>query len=678
MIAIGIDTGSTSTDAVVYDLKKHNILAWAKSVTTHRNLEIGIREAIRKLPRDVVETASFISLSTTLATNACVEGKGDNICLLFIGASREAVRWTLSSYGFESMDFMRFIDVNAAQGIEPDWQALDEMLPDIVREYDGVAVAQMGARDNDGLFEHQAAERISAFADIPVTCSYDIFRELNVIKRGAGALLNARIAPEIKSFFDAVHTVLESEGLDLPIFVMRSDGSIVSESYTLRYPVETLVCGPTASVKGAAELFDEKQAVVVDMGGTTCDMAILKGGKPKIDNKGIRLAGWQTFVKGVSIETLGLGGDSHVICKNFGISLGSRRVMPMSILAGYHPGVIEELKRISEDPNGSFVPLHEHFLLVRRPPADATRLTETDRMICRALENGPLSVSQLSAKVGVDKYYLFTERLEQQGMVLRCAFTPTDAILLKGDILDPGRGAYGRIMETKEASLAASLALTCMAVSTGMDRNDILDEIYRQVKEKLFCKLVRLLWRDSHRETEEPPGDLDNMAKEIFAMEMEENRERFYRPGFATDAVILGTGSPIGIFLPDVAKALHAGWRVSEYSSVSNALGAVIGDICAYETVSVRTDYIAPEADAGSGNFIVYGRIREAFEDMDSAIERAREIAGEKAEKQALKCGARSIRSVFHEVKMLGGTTRYGRIDVGADVTACARGEVRI
>ena len=53
MIAIGIDTGSTSTDAVVYDLKKHNILAWAKSVTTHRNLEIGIREAIRKLPRDV-------------------------------------------------------------------------------------------------------------------------------------------------------------------------------------------------------------------------------------------------------------------------------------------------------------------------------------------------------------------------------------------------------------------------------------------------------------------------------------------------------------------------------------------------------------------------------------------------------------------------------------------------
>ena len=678
MIAIGIDTGSTSTDAVVYDLKKHNILAWAKSVTTHRNLEIGIREAIRKLPRDVVETASFISLSTTLATNACVEGKGDNICLLFIGASREAVRWTLSSYGFESMDFMRFIEGNAAQGIEPDWQALDDMLPEIVREYDGIAVAQMGARDNDGLFEHQAAERISAFADIPVTCSYDIFRELNVIKRGAGALLNARIAPEIRSFFDAIHAVLEEEGLDLPVFVMRSDGSIVSESYTLRYPVETLVCGPTASVKGAAELFDEKQAVVVDMGGTTCDMAILRDGKPKIDDKGIRLAGWQTFVKGVSIETLGLGGDSHVACKGRGISLGSRRVMPMSILAGLHPEVLDELNRLSEDPYGSFVPFYEHFLLVRKPLDEFRRLTDTDEAICSALEKGPLSMAQLSERIGVDKYYLFTERLEQQGTVLRCGFTPTDAILLKGDILDPGRGAYGKIMETEEASMAASLALSCMTLSTGMDGAEILDEVYRQVKERLYCKIIRLLWRDSHRETEELPGDLDNLAKEVFAKEMEGDRMRFYRPGFATDAVLLGTGAPIGIFLPDVAKALHTDWKVSEFSSVSNALGAVIGDICAYETVHVRTDYIAPEADAGSGNFIVYGQFREAFEDMDSAVERAGEIARKKAEKQAVRCGAKSIRSLAVEVKILGGSTRYGQIDVGADVTACARGEVQI
>ena len=84
MTGIGIDTGGTCTDAVIYDLDTKQVLASAKSATTHERLEIGIGESLGKLPAGLVRQASYISLSTTLATNACVENKGGRVCLIFI------------------------------------------------------------------------------------------------------------------------------------------------------------------------------------------------------------------------------------------------------------------------------------------------------------------------------------------------------------------------------------------------------------------------------------------------------------------------------------------------------------------------------------------------------------------------------------------------------------------
>lgn len=673
MIAIGIDTGSTSTDAVVYELEKRALLAFAKSVTTHESLETGILESLRKLPRELTERAAYLSLSTTLATNACVEGKGERVCLLFIGADRRAVEWTLTSYGFESMEFMRFLDADAKRGVPPDWAALDGMLPEIVREYDAVAIAQHGARENDALYEREAAARIARSSAIPVTCSYEIFRELNVIKRGAGALLNARISAEIRRFFEAIHRALEAEGYRLPVFIMRSDGSLVSEEYTLRYPVETLVCGPTASVKGAMELFQERQAVVVDMGGTTCDMAILRDGRPKLDDEGIRLAGWQTFVKGVSIETLALGGDSRVRYKNRSLSLDARRVLPVSVLAGRYPGVLEELERLAAEPHGSMLPMHEHFLRLR----DAQDAPEDAQACCAALAGGPLSLTKLAKATGTDAYHLNTEALERQGLILRCGFTPTDAILLKGDRKDDGQGAYGTLLKQEAAARAAELALRFLAASTGLTPEEILDEIYRQVKEKLYCALAALLWRDAHGGRAPMPRELDALAREAFAAaQRADGAPRFYRGGFATDAVLLGTGAPVHIFLPDVARALGTVWRVSPYSGVSNALGAVLGDVCVYETVQIRTDFVAPEADTGSGNYIVYGARREAFEEPEDAVRRAAALAEERAAAKALRCGAKALTSVTHEVRLREGATNYGNVPMGGFVTACARGRL--
>ena len=88
MIGLGIDTGGTCTDAVIYDLAQNTVLASAKTPTTKEDLKTGIRNVLDCLPQDLLSSCRTLALSTTLATNACVEGKWGNGRLILIGLDR--------------------------------------------------------------------------------------------------------------------------------------------------------------------------------------------------------------------------------------------------------------------------------------------------------------------------------------------------------------------------------------------------------------------------------------------------------------------------------------------------------------------------------------------------------------------------------------------------------------
>lgn len=92
MLGIGIDTGGTCTDAVIYDFAQKRILAGAKALTTKEHLETGIAAALDALPEALVEKAGMVGLSTTLATNACLENKGARGKLLLLGFDWEMIQ----------------------------------------------------------------------------------------------------------------------------------------------------------------------------------------------------------------------------------------------------------------------------------------------------------------------------------------------------------------------------------------------------------------------------------------------------------------------------------------------------------------------------------------------------------------------------------------------------------
>lgn len=128
------------------------------------------------------------------------------------------------------------------------------------------------------------------------------------------------------------------------------------------------------------------------------------------------------------------------------------------------------------------------------------------------------------------------------------------------------------------------------------------------------------------------------------------------------------------MFLKDVAEALHTSCRVSEYPGVSNAFGAVLGDTVSYVTVSVRADYLISDWDEEGCTYVVYAEKKKAFETMPEAVSYASEEAKKRAVRKTLACGATSIYEVSVEVKEQRGDFHGGKMILGAEITACARG----
>ncbi len=678
MLGIGIDTGGTCTDAVVYDTEAGKVLATAKSQTTHEALEMGIGNSIGKLPMELVERVDFVSLSTTLATNACVERKGGRVCMIFIEVSPQTVKETYQNYGFESTEFMKFLPADVSRKIEPDWNLLESYIPEIMEKYDSVAISQLLPRENNGGYEKKARDIIRKHCDLPVVCAYEIFKDLNAIKRGAGALLNARLIPVMQDFFRAIHRVLEEKHIKVPVFVMRSDGGLVSEEYSMKYPVETLLCGPTASVKGAMELMPQSNAIIVDMGGTTSDIAIVENGQAVVNNEGVKVGDWQTFVKGVEIDTFALGGDTHVSFKDGKIFLGNRRVLPISMLAVTNPEITEEIRRANEKPKGSSKALYEHFVLTRSIEGREEFYDESEKKCIEALKKGPLSMSRLAEAVGADIFTLKTDRLETEGIIMRSGFTPSDAMAILGDRSDEGINLE-----------AAEAAAEFIGKSTEKDPADIPGIVYDLVKERLYCQLVRIGWQHdekhlSARQRQAMSETIMDFARESF-WQKKSDKVHFQRHGMSTDAVLVGVGAPVHVFIKDVADMLGTKSQVSEYSGVTNALGAMLGDVCTSDTVEIGVDYsfnpdtsdaILPDREYDSDRaYIVYGDSKYAYYDQDEAIEAARNISRENACQKALSCGAREVYQVTYDNRIKSSEMNYGGdIMLGISVTAQARG----
>ena len=660
-IGIGIDTGGTYTDAVVYDFHDNTVLYSAKSLTTKEDLSIGILSVLDKLPYEVIKDVKVISLSTTLATNACVEDKGGRAKLIFFGGDKKVIDTLGKKYGLPAVDdiyiqesFARF---SGEIEKELDWESFESNINDICNDLDGIGVIEMFAMKNNAVIEKKAKDIISKATDLPVVCGYELFSDLNCLQRGAGTLLNAKLFPIIKEFITAIKSALEKRNISASLIIVRSDGTLMSEEFAYLHPVETLICGPASSVLGSAKLVNAPNSIIVDMGGTTTDIAIIKDYVPVKVKDGVSIGKWRTYVKGLYLKTVGLGGDSAVHFDDGGnIFLEEYRVIPLCVGARQYPVITENIKNI--DYENHMPNLHEHFVLIK-DISNSDRYTTDEKRICGLLKENPMSLNDIAVKLNVSTRRIKMDNLIKEGIVQLCGLTPTDIMHIKGDF--------------NEFDKACSIAgAEYVARCTGITVDELSDVVYDEIKRKIYLNVITILLENENNDymVNGVSDNVKNLINESYEMAKMTNMN-FLKLNFVTEFKLVGIGAPIHIFLNDVAKYLNTEAIIPNYHEVANAVGAIASDIYVNLSVEIKPVY----SEIGITGYTVYGvNLFEKYEDAEKfAIKEAKD----NAVKEVKSRGANSEITVSYEVVSNTGKAKDGSVYLGTNIVVYAVGSIQ-
>ncbi|OFV71052.1 hydantoinase/oxoprolinase family protein [Acetobacterium wieringae] len=664
-IGIGIDTGGTCTDVVAYNFENESIIAYGKTLTTKEDLSIGIGKALDKLPRECVEQAEVIALSTTLATNACVENKGGRAKLVLFGIEKETVSKVGENYGLTMDDSLYFIGSKTkptGKIVEaPDWDAFEEKLNENFESCDAVGIVEMYAKKTGAQFEKKAHKMIKDSLNIPSVCGYELFSENNIVKRGASAMLNARLIPVIEEFLSSVEKALAERKIEAPFVIVRSDGSLMTEKFTATRPVETLLCGPVASVMGAVQLSREENAMIIDMGGTTTDIAFVKEGTPQRVKTGVRIGKWDTFVKGLFVDTFGLGGDSGVIINDGKLMLENEKVMPLCIAAKKYPELVNYL-----DKENQSRALHRNqqkdIYLGLKDISERSGYSHQEKEIAANLYHNPMSLAALGKKMETIILLSQIERMVREGVLIRCGVTPTDVMHIRGDFIKYNRDA-------------AQCGVNIMARTLGVTPDDLCEAIYDAVKQKLYFNIVRIMIEDAFPEIRETGlgTQLESIIHNNYIRAKEgSGHTEFFGCRLSTPSALIGVGAPTHIFLEDVAEMLGTKAYASEHSKVANALGAIIGKVSA--TVNIDLSY-----NQETDDYVVYGGgERQFFKDLEQGKAFARALAEEKAREEALNRGADENLTLNSKDEEMVTETEFGPLYMGYKVSATASGNLKL
>jgi len=339
---LGIDIGGTHTDAVV--ITADGVRATAKVETRHDDLVSSLYAVLEKiLAPEIGPAIRKINLSTTLTTNAIVENRLETVGVLAVPGPGLAPANFDYGLGEHFHLFPGSIDHRGNLRQPLDENAIRHRLADCrkhgVRVY--AVVSKFSTRNPE--IELQMAAMVADQSDF-TTIGHRISGRLNFPRRLATACYNSAVWRRYNQFADAVSQSLrEGYRLSAPLNILKADGGTIDLEHSRSNPVQTILSGPAASVMGIVALSSiTEDAIILDIGGTTTDIAIFADGAPLLERDGVSFGGRPTLVRAIRTHSLGLGGDSEVTLDKEGkLTLGpGRRGAPLA-LGGPVPTLID-------------------------------------------------------------------------------------------------------------------------------------------------------------------------------------------------------------------------------------------------------------------------------------------------------------------------------------------------
>lgn len=622
-IFLGIDTGGTYTDAVLWS-QHSGVIAKAKALTTRHDLSVGISGAVERILAQASVRAAdirLVSMSTTLATNALVEGHGGRIALVMVG--------------FSKADLDK-ADLRVALGSDPvvfipgghdvygraqlfDMTALSEALPRLAQEVTGFAVCAYFAVRNP---EHEIAVRdlVRKQTGLPVTCSHELSAKLNGPRRALTTVLNARLIAMIDRLVAATEGFLDRRGIHAPLMVVRGDGALVSAAFARHRPIETILSGPAASLVGARHMTGLDNAIVSDIGGTTTDVAVLDKGRPRLDPNGATVGGFRTMVEAVAMRTFGLGGDSEVSLDDNAmapsIRLGPRRLVPLSLLAANHgSAVTDHLARQVKAANAGR--LDGRFALLTGVPAQmASGLSKGEAELYERITNEPQPLDRLLNSVS---QAATINRLVARGLVHLSGFTPSDACHVLGlqDNWNAEAARYGAILYARRKDGA------------GRPLCDTPEEVSHRTYDALIRRSSEVVLETVFAEDglEGPETVASPLVQRALSGESGIAGARL-----DIDRPVIGLGASAPVYYPAIGDMLGTECIVPSDTDVANALGAVVGQV----RVSVEAHISQPV----EGLFrVMAGEVVKDFQIEEESIAFAEGVLKHQVGQLALEAG---------------------------------------
>ncbi len=405
---IGLDVGGTHTDVVL--LGEEGLLSEFKVPTESDHLFNSVLAGLEKVTSGIdPEQIKRVVLSTTLTTNAIVQKKIPPVGMLVCAGPGIDPGYFCTGSHYRIIPGA--ID-HRGREIEPvDIAAVESAAAELKREgirYLGV-VGKFSIRNPK--HELMIRETVKKSFD-HAFMGHQISGLLNFPRRIATTFLNAAVYPIHKDFYEAVCRSLEARGLNLPIRILKADGGNMQIDASIAFPVQTILSGPAASVMGSMAFAPEREdCLVMDIGGTTTDMALFVNRVPLLDPLGITIDSYKTLIRSLETHSIAVGGDSSVMLENGKLKIGPERLGPALAYGGPGPTPTDALFVLENIKDGD----RERAVQGIAPIASALQISLKDA--ARAIfeltcEKILIEARQMVARVNSKPVYTVHELLE--------------------------------------------------------------------------------------------------------------------------------------------------------------------------------------------------------------------------------------------------------------------------
>jgi N-methylhydantoinase A/oxoprolinase/acetone carboxylase beta subunit len=625
---IGIDTGGTFTDGVLLQYRTRKVVNTCKTLTTREDLKIGVINALKKLKISEDYDIRLVGISSTLATNSVAEGKASRVGLLLIGYDKQLIKEYGLKKKFNATKIAYFDGGHGAQGkeLKPlDTENIKKWVKRHKKEVDAIAISSYFSPLNPD-HENRAFNIVKEASDLPVVMGHQLSTKIDSIKRAATATINASLVAVMQDFIQAVRKSLADQGINAPLMIVRGDGTLMPYTEAVQKPVETVLSGPAASAIGGRFLSKKGNSLVIDVGSTTTDMALVQDNRVVVSEDGARVGDTQTAVEAARIRTISLGCDSRVSLDKYNkIQLGPDKVTPLSQLAMRYENVAKELNDLKNRSSMGIKFEEIEFWSLYKPVPETIveTLTPTQKNVVDAIGDEPKALARLLEIASVYHYsHLNMDHLIQQGYIECSTLTPSD-ILHVSDRID---------LWDKEA---AKTALDYICHKPELSKSKFIQDVFNRILSTIVEEIVIFLACQDGR-TKVMPERIDGEWGRWMLREVLTERNDFITVNLDSRVPIIGTGAAAEFFIKRASHRVNAHFILPEHYDVANAVGAISGSL-----MEIKEAIVFTQISESQYTYVVkLGEKQRNFEEFDDACDYAADKAKREARKAVIEAGA--------------------------------------